>query len=90
MDNFFSKFDGVTLSFNDMAEGEDGREFVEVLIDRINGKNFDFIFTKIPGFRVLDTRGFSDDEIKRWLEYTMRNSVLVWEIAKERRDEKLA
>lgn len=87
MKNFYSNANGVSLSFSDIMSEPDAPRFVKILLDRPAEENFDYILTQIPGFEVLDMRGFSDEEVKFWIDYTMRNSFLIWEMALERQAE---
>ena len=83
MKNFFSEINGVTLTFSDIQNQNEFLEYVDVLIERIKNSKIDYIYTQIPGFEILDAKGFSDKEIDYWLDYTKRDSSLIWESAKE-------
>lgn len=90
MVNFFSWFQGVSLTFSDIIETPDGPDYVKILLDRCDKNNFDYILTQIPGFEVLEAKGFSDEEIKYWMDYTLRSSFLIWEMAREKQADEIA
>ena len=83
MVNFFSKYKNVTLNFSDI-DMSDGLGFVNVLFERFDGKKFDYIVTKIPDLKVIESKGFTDEEIKYWMNYASENSEDIWDIAKEK------
>ena len=90
MKNFYASEDGVSVSFSDILTEPDTPRYVKILLDRCDKNNFDYILTQIPGFEVLESRGFTDDEIEKWIDYTKCNSFLIWEYALERQAEELA
>ena len=77
MENFFSWFQGVSLTHSNMKL-EDDIPVVYVLLSRFEGKHFDFIFTFLPELTVIDSKGFSDEEIKYWIDYTETNKKDIW------------
>ena len=89
MENFFSWFEGVSLTFSDIKDVEDSPRTLNILLARNNGKNFDYIFTQMPELKVIESKGFSDDEVKYWMDYTLHNSFLIWEMALEKQAEEL-
>ena len=76
MENFFSWFNGVSLTHSNI-DLSDGVPVVYVLLSR-HDKQFDFILTFLPELTVIDSKGFSDDEIKYWLNYTETNMKDIW------------
>lgn len=83
MKNFFSEIDGVTLTFSDIQVDNNGMEFVDLLIERVKDNQLNYILSRIPGFEVLDSVGFSSSEIRRQIHYALRNSYLIWDNARE-------
>jgi len=90
MKNFFSEFNGVTLTFSDIEVQDNVLEYIDVLLTRPHGNHLDYIFTRIPGFEVLESKGFTQKEIDYWILYTMKDSALIWDVAREIKGEWLA
>ena len=82
MKNFFSEMQGITLTFSDFKINSNGLNYIKIYFERPSKENFfDYIESAIPGFEVIDSKGFSDEEIKDCLTYAMRNSFLMWDVA---------
>ena len=90
MENFFSWFNGVTTTYSDMQIDEDGVAMLYVLLSRFDGKHFDFILMTVPELLVIETKGFSDEEIKYWHDYTAKDVKLIWREAKKKLVKELA
>ena len=85
MKNFFSEFNDVTLTFSDIQLDKNGMEFMRIYFERpCKIHFFDFIESRIPGFEVVASEGFSDNEIAFWLNYAMRNSFLMWDFSRKK------
>ena len=84
MVNFFSEFNNVSLTFSDIIKTEYLHEHIDILLDRVRNNSVDYILTQLPGLKVIESKGFTDEEIKFWMDYTTRNSALIQEIAMER------
>lgn len=89
MENFFSWFQGVNLTFSDF-KFEEGVPVIYVLLSRFDGKKFDYILTFLPELHVIDKKGFADEEVKYWLNYAEENKDMIWDLALERLVEWLA
>lgn len=90
MKNFFSEIDGVTLTFSDIQVKDNVMEYVDLLFERVKDDKVDYILSRIPGFKKIDSKGFSDSETRRQLHYALKNSALIWDIAREIKGEWLA
>ena len=89
MENFFSWFNGVTTTYSDLKFDADGIPMAYVLLSRYD-KKFDFILMTLPELLIVDSKGFSDDEIKYWHDYTEKDAKLIWREAKRKLVKQLA
>ena len=85
MKNYYSTVDDVVLTFSSI-EQVNNFDSITVLFERANkNKNgFDFAEGKLPNNLFYKSYGFSEDELMDLENYLLRNSFLIWEIAKER------
>jgi len=83
MKNYYSTMDDIVLTFSNI---EKVNEFdsITVLFERTNKNGFDFAEGKLPNNIFYKSYGFSEDELMDLENYLLRNSFLIWEIARER------
>lgn len=62
---------------------EAGFEYIKVHYERPNKNGFDFLDLKMPGAFIINSYGFSEDEILDLKEYARDNEPLFWEFARE-------
>lgn len=84
MKNYYSTMDNIVLTFSNI---EKVNEFdsITVLFERANKNGFDFVEGKLPNNIFYKSYGFSEDELMELENYLLRNSFLIWEIAREQR-----
>ncbi len=83
MKNFFTEIDGVTMTFNNIATTEDGMEYIRIYFEKPVEGGFNFLESTLPALDVVESEGFTKQEIKELLEYASRNAFIVWELARE-------
>lgn len=79
---YYSTVEGIVMTHSGVIE-EKGFDHIKVHFERPNEKGFDFIDLKLPGTFVINSYGFSEDEILELKEYARDNEPLVWELARE-------
>lgn len=90
MKYYYSTIDENVLTFTDIEENKDGFDTITFRFERPNDTGFDFAEGKLPENQIYKSYGFSEDELLQMLEYIKNNSFLIWEIARERGDQKSA
>ena len=90
MKHYYSTIDENVLTFTDIEENKDGFDTITFRFERPNDTGFDFAEGKLPENQIYKSYGFSEDELLQMLEYIKNNSFLIWEIARERGDQKSA
>jgi len=76
--------DDIVATFSDIQQDKSGSEYLRLYFERpCKVHFFDFLETRIPGFEVVASEGFTDQEIQKLLIYAMKDSSIVWETAKE-------
>jgi len=83
MKHYYSTVDGIVLTFSDIEETNDF-DSITVRFERANKSGFDFAEGKLPNNMFFKSYGFSEDELMELENYLLKNSFLIWEIAKER------
>ena len=83
MKNFFTEIDGITMTFNNIATTEDGMEYIRIYFEKPVEGGFNFLESTLPALDVVESEGFTKQEIKELLEYARRNAFIVWELARE-------
>ena len=83
MKNFFTEIDGITMTFNNIATTEDGMEYIRIYFEKPVEGGFKFLESTLPALDVVESEGFTKQEIKELLEYASRNAFIVWELARE-------
>ena len=83
MKNFFTEIDGITMTFNNIATTEDGMEYIRIYFEKPVEGGFNFFLFTLPALDVVESEGFTKQEIKELLEYASRNAFIVWELARE-------
>ena len=83
MRNFFTEIDGITMTFNNIATTEDGMEYIRIYFEKPVEGGFNFLESTLPALDVVESEGFTKQEIKELLEYASRNAFIVWELARE-------
>ena len=83
MKNFFTEIDGITMTFNNIATTEDGMEYIRIYFEKPVEGGFNFLESTLPALDVVESEGFTKQEIKELLEYASRNAFIVWERARE-------
>ena len=83
MKNFFTEIDGITMTFNNIANTEDGMEYIRIYFEKPVEGGFNFLESTLPALDVVESEGFTKQEIKELLEYASRNAFIVWELARE-------
>ena len=83
MKNFFTEIDGITMTFNDIGKTEDGMEYIRIYFEKPVEGGFNFLESTLPALDVVESEGFTKQEIKELLEYASRNAFIVWELARE-------
>ncbi|MBE6101991.1 MAG: hypothetical protein J6N51_00940 [Selenomonas sp.] len=83
MKNFFTEIDGITMTFNNIATTEDGMEYIRIYFEKPVEGGFNFLESTLPALDVVESEGFTKQEIKELLEYASRNAFIVWELARE-------
>lgn len=79
---YYSTFHDVATSHSEVLE-ENGFEYIKVHFERPNKNGFDFLDLKVPGAYIMNSFGFSDDEILSLKEYARDNEPLFWEFARK-------
>jgi hypothetical protein len=82
MRHYYSTMDGIVLTFSNIEE-IDEFDSITVLFERVNTNGFDFAEGKLPNNIFYKSYGFSEDELMELENYLLRNSFLIWEIARE-------
>ena len=82
MKHYYSTIDDIVLTFSNI-EIENGFDSITVLFERANKTGFDFAEGKLPNNMFNKSYGFSEDELMELGNYLLRNSFLIWEIARE-------
>ena len=82
MRHYYSTVDDIVLTFSNI---EKLNEFdsITVFFERANKNGFDFAEGKLPNNIFDKSYGFSEDELMELENYLMKNSFLIWEIARE-------
>ena len=83
MKYFFSEIDDITLTFSDIRLNRSGMEYIQIYFERPNQNGFDFLESTLPMLKIKNSRGFTQEEQKKLLDYAQINSFLIWEIARE-------
>ena len=83
MKNFFTEIDGITMTFNNIATTEDGMEYIRIYFEKPVEGGFNFLESTLPALDVVESEGFTKQEIKELLEYASRNAFIVCELARE-------
>ena len=83
MKNFFTEIDGITMTVNHIATTEDGMEYIRIYFEKPVEGGFNFLESTLPALDVVESEGFTKQEIKELLEYASRNAFIVWELARE-------
>ena len=83
MKNFYTEVDGITMTFNDIAQTEDGMEYIRIYFEKPVEGGFKFLESTLPLLDVVATEGFDGNEQKELLEYASRNAFIIWELARE-------
>ena len=83
MKNFFTEIDGITMTFINIATTEDGMEYIRIYFEKPVEGGFNFLESTLPALDVVESEGFTKQEIKELLEYASRNAFIVWELARE-------
>ena len=83
MKNFFTEIDGIAMTFNNIATTEDGMEYIRIYFEKPVEGGFNFLESTLPALDVVESEGFTKQEIKELLEYASRNAFIVWELARE-------
>ncbi len=79
---YYSTVNNIIMTHSRVLE-ENGFDYIRVHFERPNKNGFDFMDMKLPGVFVINTFGFSEDEILDMKEYARDNEALVWELARE-------
>ena len=82
MKNYYSTMDDIMLTFSDIEE-INNFDSITVLFERKNKKGFDFAEGRLPNNIFYKSYGFSEDELMELESYLIKNSFLIWEIARE-------
>lgn len=84
MTNYYSTINEVVLTFSNIQRNEQGFETIIARFERANHNGFDYSEWKLPCISSNKVFGFSEDEILEQERYLRNNSILIWEIAKEK------
>ncbi|MCQ4635441.1 hypothetical protein NE619_01750 [Anaerovorax odorimutans] len=84
MINYYSTIDEVVLTFSNIKRNEQGFETIIARFERANNNGFDYAEWKLPCISNIKGFGFSEDEILEQERYLRNNSILIWEIAREK------
>lgn len=79
---YYSTVNDIVMMHSEVLE-ENGFEYIKVHFERPNESGFDFLDMKLPGEFVLNSFGFSEDEILDMKGYARDNEPLIWELARE-------
>ncbi len=79
---YYSTFKEIITSHSGILE-ENGFEYIKVHFERPNKSGFDFLDLKLPGKFIINSFGFSEDEIMDLKDYARDNEPLFWELARE-------
>lgn len=82
--NYYSTINEVILTFSNIQKNEKGFETILARFERPNKSGFDFSEWKLPCIANIKSFGFSEEEIMEQERYLRNNSVLIWEIAREK------
>jgi hypothetical protein len=82
MKNYYSTMDDIVLTFSSIEEINEF-DSITVRFERTNKNGFDFAEGKLPNNIFYKSYGFSEDELMELENYLLRNSFLIWEIARE-------
>ena len=84
MKHYYSTVDDVVLTFSNIEE-INKFDSITVHFERANKNGFDFAEGRLPNNVFYKSYGFSEDELMDLENYLLRNSFLIWEIAREQR-----
>ena len=82
MKHYYSTVDDIVLTFSGIEE-INKFDSITVRFERTNQNGFDFAEGKLPNNMFYKSYGFSEDELMELENYLLKNSFLIWEIAKE-------
>lgn len=84
MTNYYSTINEVVLTFSNIKRNEQEFETIIARFERPNKNGFDYSEWKLPCISNIKGFGFSEDEILEQERYLRNNSILIWEIAREK------
>ena len=74
--------DETLVTFNDIRRDTNG-EHIDVYFEKPTDDGFAFLQTSLPDLDVVNTEGFSRNEINDLKEFAADNEALIWEMARE-------
>ena len=83
MKNFYTEVDQVTMTYGDIARTNDGMEYIRIYFEKPVEGGFYFLESTLPMLDVVDSEGFSDEEIKSLLKYAKNNAFIIWKLASQ-------
>lgn len=81
MKNFYTEIDHVTMTYGDIAKTRDGMEYIRIYFEKPVEDGFCFLESTLPGLDVVETEGFSEEEVGSLLSYAKNNAFIIWRLA---------
>lgn len=75
--------ENITVTFSDIHDSDRMGESITVRLERPGSRGFDIAEYVLPVGYCKKCMGFTDDEEWRLHDFVMKNSGLIWEIARE-------
>lgn len=90
MKNYYSTIDHLVMTFSDIERNDYGFEIIIARFEKEHEEGFYYSEWKLPCISNTKSFGFSEEEIFEQERYLRNNATLIWELAREQEESKIA